>query len=81
LADSGLLADVSGQVSLPAGSQAATLVWVVAVAYDAQGWVVGVRRWENTAPLQPGESLTFQLQVASLGAPIAEVHFLVEARP
>lgn len=76
----GRSAEAVGQVALPAESKAAATVWVAAVAYDGQDRVVGYRRWEGGA-LQPGGSLPFTLQVASLDAPIARVELAVEARP
>ena len=75
----GLTAKVSGGVSLPAESKAATQTWVAAVAYDKGGQVVGVKRWGGGA-IQPGDSLTFSFMVSSLGSAIDRVEFVVEAR-
>jgi LysM repeat protein len=75
----GSTARVSGQVSLPAGSPAATLVWVAAVAYDRDGRVIGVKRWEGGS-VQPGGSLQFNFEVPSLGSAIDSVEFFVEAK-
>jgi LysM repeat protein len=80
IAPDGRTARVSGQVSLPADSLPAQSVWVVAVAYDAAGRVVGFRRWEGSG-LQPGGSIQFILKVASLGSPMTRVELFVEARP
>jgi LysM repeat protein len=77
----GLSARVNGQVILPASSQPARQVWVAAVAYDAAGGVVGVRRWESGAGLAAGGSLPFSFMVSSVGGGIARVEFAVEARP
>jgi LysM repeat protein len=71
---------VTGLVVLPAESNAASQVWVAAVAYDENGTVVGVRRWEGEA-LQPGGSIRFEFVVASLGGVIEAVEFFVQARP
>lgn len=76
----GHFAHVSGEVRLPAESIAAAQVWVAAVAYDEQGRVVGVRRWEGEG-IQPGGSLRFEMRVASLGGVVKRVEFAVEARP
>lgn len=76
----GRFAQVSGEVRLPAESTAATQVWVAAVGYDEEGRVVGVRRWEGGG-IQPGESLSFEMTVASLGGVLTRVEFAVEARP
>jgi LysM repeat protein len=47
-----LQAHVSGQLSLPIGSPPAKVVWLLAVAYNAEGRVVGIRKWEaNSACL------------------------------
>jgi hypothetical protein len=75
----GLIAQLSGQVTLPAESTAATQVWVAAVAYDKDGRVVGVKRWEGGA-IQPGGSITFSFLVSSLGSAIDAVEFMVEAQ-
>ena len=76
----GLTAQLSGQVTLPAESTAATQVWVAAVAYDKDGLVVGVKRWEGGA-IQPGGSIAFSFFVSSLGSAIDAVDFTVEAKP
>jgi LysM repeat protein len=76
----GHYAQVSGEVRLPAESKAATQVWVAAVAYDEEGRVVGVKRWEGGG-VQPGGSLNFQMSVSSLGGRMTRVEFAVEARP
>ena len=76
----GLTAQLSGQIILPAESTAATQVWVAAVAYDKDGRVVGVKRWEGGA-IQPGGSIAFSFLVSSLGSAIDTVEFVVEARP
>jgi hypothetical protein len=79
IAWNGLTAQLSGQVNLPAESTAATQVWVAAVAYDKDGRVVGVKRWEGGA-IQPGTSIPFSFLVSSLGSGIDAVEFVVEAK-
>ncbi len=76
----GHYAQISGQVLLPADSKAAAQVWVAAAAYDENGLVVGVKRWEGGG-IQPGGSLNFDMTVASLGGRMTRVEFAVEARP
>lgn len=76
----GKFAQVSGGVALPAESDAATQVWVAAVAYDKNGTVVGVKRWEGGA-LEPGAMIRFDFSVASVGGIIEAVEFFVQARP
>ena len=78
---SGRNAQVSGTVRLPEDAQPANLVWVAAVAYDRFDRVVGVRRWESTAGIDPGNSLEFAFEVSSLAGEIERVEFVVEARP
>ena len=78
---SGLSAQATGKVFLPAGSAAAKAVWVAAVAYDAQANVVGVRRWESSNGLPAGGSLPFSLMISSIAGKIERVDFAVEARP
>jgi len=75
----GRTAQVSGLVTLPAESKAATQVWVAAVAYDKDGLVVGLRRWEGGA-IQPAGNLSFSFSVSSLASAIDAVEFFVEAR-
>ena len=79
IASDGRTARVMGQISLPAGSAPAQTVWVVAVAYDAAGRVVGFRRWEGMGV--GGGSLPFDLTVASLGSRVTRVELFIEARP
>lgn len=79
IASDGRTARVSGQVSLPKDSLPAQTVWVVAVAYDAAGRVVGFRRWEGSG-LQSGGNSSFDLTVSSLGSRITQVELFVEAR-
>lgn len=81
IAPDGLQADVQGEVSLPAGSRPATVVWVAVTAYETSGQVVGVRKWEATEPLQPAGRLPFTVTVYSLGPVITRVDAVVEARP
>lgn len=76
----GKIAQLSGQILLPAESQAATQVWVAAVAYDKNGQVVGVKRWEGGA-IQPGGSISFSFSLASLGTSIEAVDFVLQTNP
>jgi LysM repeat protein len=78
--EDGHYATITGEVHLPAESNAASQTWVAAVAYDESGRVVGVKRWEG-GRVQPGGSLNFEMTVASLGGRMKRVEFAVEARP
>ena len=77
----GRSAVVRGEVSLPADAGPAGQVWVAAVAYDQSGRVVGVRRWESSAAIQPGTAVLFGMTVSSLAGEIDRVELAVEARP
>jgi len=80
----GQLAQVSGTVRLEEASGAIRLLWVAAVAYDAEGNVVGLRKWDAGTDLTGGESsplrIPFSLTVYSLGPAIDHVEVLVEAQ-
>ncbi len=77
----GYSAQVSGLVVSQSQSSAANQVWVTATAFDGEGRVVSVRRWESNANLPAGGSLPFQFLVSSMGGRIARVEFATEARP
>ncbi len=74
-------AQVSGRVMLTTLDGLANTLWVLAVAYDEAGSLVGFRRWEAGTPLAGGESVTFEFLVSSMGPEISRVEFLTEARP
>jgi hypothetical protein len=77
----GRSAQVSGRALLTVLDGRANTLWVLAIAYDEAGNLVGFRRWEASAPLEGGGSLTFEFIVSSMGPEIKRVEFLVEARP
>lgn len=83
ISENGLSAAVSGQVSLAAADASAARVWVAAVAYNAQGDVIGVRRWENQPKqtLSSQSPLPFGLNIYSASGKIDRVEILAEARP
>ena len=74
------IAEVSGAFILPADQPDAEYVWVVATAFDADGRIVGVRRWESEGSLAAGASVSFDLLVYSMGEAIDRVDLLSEAR-
>jgi len=77
----GRTAQVTGQaMPLMLDGQVNTL-WILGVAFDAEGNVVGLRRWESAMAVAGGVSLPFDFTVFSLGPPIDRVDLLVEARP
>lgn len=59
----------------------ANQIWLVAFALDSEGAPIGMRKWESTSQVLPGESIPFQITVFSLRPPIAEIRVLGEARP
>lgn len=74
------IATISGDVLLPEDGPDADYVWVNATAYDVEGHVLGVRRWEWLESLSAGSSLSFDLTLYSMGGEIDRVDLLVEAR-
>ncbi len=60
---------------------AAKTVWVAAVAYDQNGNIVGVRKWEAAKAIPPGKHRDFEITIYSLGPAIARIDVLLEARP
>ncbi len=79
--DSAMFSTISGLVGLADPEQSASEVWILAIAYDQESNVVGVRRWESDLGLQAGEQQGFSINVYSLGPPISEVKLFIEARP
>jgi hypothetical protein len=81
LSETGLSAQVGGIIGLPAKSPPGNLAWILLVAYDNDKNVVGFRKIELLARLEPGTSRNFNLQVFSLNSEISEVRAFVEVRP
>ncbi len=79
-AANGKLATVSGAVQLGDGEGDAAVIWLVALAYDADGALVGVRKLEIQGPLDASGVAPFQLDVFSRDGPITTVTVLAEAR-
>lgn len=75
-------AHAQGQVFLPKEASASvTTLWLAGVAYDADGQIVGFRRWEWQGSLKPGKTQGFDFSVYSFGPAIETVNVIVEARP
>lgn len=81
LSEAGRVAAVSGVLSLPTGQPDARYAWLHATAFDADGRVVAVRRWDSEATLTGGGRTPFNLFLYSLGGPIERVDLLAEAQP
>ena len=73
--EGGSEARVSGAIELPAGSPVPGQIWIAVVAYDQDGRVVGLRKWESV------QETAFDLTVYSLGGAIDRVEVLTEIRP
>ncbi len=79
ISQDGLSAQVEGELEV--GEGGANTLWVALVALDANGRVVGVRRWENETALAGGGKTAFRGMVYSLGRRIHRVIWEMEARP
>ncbi|OGO10801.1 MAG: hypothetical protein A2Y53_08800 [Chloroflexi bacterium RBG_16_47_49] len=71
----GRQADVVGEIILPEGSSTPTQLWVLVVAYNSIGNVIGARKWESTGDAR------FDLSVYSMAGTIDHVEVLTEGRP
>jgi LysM repeat protein len=81
IAKRGERAQVAGRIGLPVKSQPGGSAWILVVAYDHGGNVVGVRKTEQFENLEPGSTREFNIEVFSLGPAISEVRAFVEVRP
>jgi len=70
----GMQVEVKGEVPLPAEMATPTQLWVVVVAYDVSGNIVGMRRWKS------GGELEFDITLYSLAGTIDHTEVLIEAR-
>jgi LysM repeat protein len=66
---------INGDVSVPGAIPTLSQIWALAVAYDANGDIVGARKWKSE-----GET-HFDITVYSLVGKIDHVDVLIEARP
>ncbi len=81
ISEGGERAQISGTVGLPVKSEPGNLAWILVVAYDQEGNVVGVRKAEQFGIFEPGSSREFFIEVFSLASSISEVSAFVEVRP
>jgi LysM repeat protein len=77
----GKQARVRGAIMLLPEQSIASIVWVSALAYDAQKNIVGIRKWVAHDILEAGNQINFELVVYSLGLPIDHVDIITETRP
>jgi len=80
-ASNNLSTTISGQLS-PGSDIPIRSARLLAIAYDSEGHVVGVRVWESPSPadLVPGEQQNFLLTVYSMGGEIDHIDILTEAK-
>jgi len=71
----GRQAMVSGEVLLPDGVPVPAQIWIMIIAYDLNGTLIGGRKWESSGETQ------FTLPIFSLAGMIDHVDVLTEARP
>ncbi|MBT3240876.1 MAG: LysM peptidoglycan-binding domain-containing protein [Chloroflexi bacterium] len=81
ISEDAISANVLGQFALTDPTQASSESWILAVAYDKNNNVVGIRRWESETGLAVGEAQAFSLYIYSLGPPIADIELFLESRP
>jgi LysM repeat protein len=81
IAADGLSARVTGQVQLAPDQANAGTTWVLAVGYNHNGDVICLRRWEDTAGIEAGQSRSFEFTIYSSLEKIERVEFLSESRP
>ena len=76
----GLRATLMGEITLSPESVSVKEIWVVVIAYDIEGNVVGSRKLILQGEFAPGESVPFEVSVFSLGPVIAKVEVFSEGR-
>ena len=81
ISSEGTSATISGSVLIPEDGKEARRVSVLAIAYSDDDHVVGVRREDKTGAFKPGETISFEVTVYSLGPPIHQVDVLGETHP
>jgi hypothetical protein len=79
VSEDGKRAQASGTLILQDGNNGADYLWLNGTAFDAEGNVVAVRRWEAQDPIEAGESIDFAFSLYSLGEDIDRVELLAEA--
>ena len=75
----GRMANVAGEAFAAAEPGETVDVHIAALAYDAQGNLVGVRQTKSRVTLEEGKGVVFNLNVYSTGAAIASVVVKAEA--
>ncbi len=73
-------AEVTGEIQLPEGETDAAYVWINATAFNAEGHVLGVRRWDWMDSPAADSVLDFSFWVYSMAGAIDRIDLVVEAR-
>lgn len=74
--------NVSGEIKLSDDApKPASKVWLLGIAYDANGQIIGLRRHEIQTNMQPGSNAEFSFDVYLVAGSVNHVAVLVEARP
>ncbi len=81
IAEDGLSASVTGQVQLAAESADAQTLWITAIALDAGGTPVGIRRLELADGIKAGETKPFTLSLYALSGRIDKIDLYLDALP
>ena len=71
---------VSGELSVATQGKQIGSVWLLAVAYDADGNPLGLRRWEASLTISNPGRIPFETIVYSMAGPIDSVELFAEAR-
>ncbi len=71
---------VSGELSVATQGRQIANVWLLSVAYNADGKPLGLRRWEASLPISDPGKIPFETIVYSMAGPIASVELFAEAR-
>lgn len=75
ISSDGRQAMVRGEVTLPNEASIPSQLWVLLVAYNGDGEIVGARKWESS-----GET-RFEMNIFSLSGTIDHIDAISEARP
>jgi LysM repeat protein len=78
---SGQEAKIGGEVLNSTEEQIAKAITLIAIAYDRQGFPIGLRKLEIEKELHPGDGVEFEITVYSLGPTIDQVVVIAEMRP
>jgi LysM repeat protein len=79
LSADGLSASVSGKAASAKNDPVARSIHIAIVAFDSEGNVVGIRRYEENSALQSGTNFKFNLSVYAAGSSISSVEVYAEA--